>query len=114
MTKVPVFFTFLTVAIIGIMLYSMYYSAPIESVKPEIQTFLNTKYNNQFTITHIEKNHTGLFFRVAGYKIDIIDSLGIELKGIAIEYQSSENKWTTIMGSNIERQYKDEKKKRDQ
>ncbi len=112
MTKVPVFFTIITIAVISLLLYSMYYSPSVEHVKPEIQAYLNTKYENQFTITSIEKNHVGLFYRVAGYKMDIVDVEGIELKGIIMEFNSDSKKWATMSGSNIDRQYKEEKKKR--
>lgn len=97
---------FSTILIIGYAVYSLYYIVPIDKAKPQIQSFLNKKYNNKFQIVTIEKDYCpDLFHQPWGYKLTLKDTGDIEFCNILIEYNKYQNNWLTYGGTDIEAEY---------
>jgi hypothetical protein len=97
---------FSTILIIEYAVYSLYYIVPIDKAKPQIQLYLNKKYNNKFQIVTIEKDYCpDLFHQPWGYKLTLKDSGNIEFSNILIEYNKYQKNWLTYGGTDIEAEY---------
>ena len=81
---------------------SLYYQASPQSVKSELQTFINSQTAKAYTIKKIEHYHSpDLFHQVIGYSIILTDVNNIEMERIYIRHNEVSNEWDTFRGSSL-------------
>ncbi len=88
------------------LLYNIYSFPNPESVRPEIQNYLNSSFTHQFVIRGIKLHQSpDLFHQPDAYTLSLVSKDGITLNNIHLEFNKYQNKWIPCYGTDIEKSY---------
>ncbi|MBS1742764.1 MAG: hypothetical protein JST81_06960 [Bacteroidetes bacterium] len=100
-------FLVLSIFAIGALIFNLYSYPSPDSVKNEIQNYLEVEYGRIFSIKEITVHRSpDLFHQPDCYNLTLVDISGLEINNIKIEYNKVQKRWTTCYGTDIKKEYK--------